>query len=161
MSEPFFTESWKPILAGKYEVSCHGRFRKAGSKRFLKTSVHPGGYRSIGLCGKTRTVHSIVLEAFVGPRPKGAVINHLNGIKKDNRVENLIYCSQKENDGHARKTGLTPRATCRKLTHRQIKRIKALLSGAPILDREVGAIFGIHGSQVANIRRGKDWPDVV
>ncbi len=51
----------------------------------------------IGSERKKFKVHSLVLRAFVGPRPKGMQIRHINGIKSDNRLENLAYGTAKEN----------------------------------------------------------------
>lgn len=158
--EPFFTESWKQVTGSKYEISCGGRVRRVCSKRFLRTSLHSGGYRTVAIHGKTRTVHSLVLEAFVGKRPPAAVINHLNGTKKDNRLENLEYCSQKQNYAHARSTGLAPFAPARKLTDRQVKRVKQLLSGFKIHNHEIAQIFGVCRSQIGFIKNGKKWKHV-
>ena len=46
----------------------------------------------------TRLVHRLVLEAFVGPRPEGMVARHLNGDPGDNRLENLAWGTQSENN---------------------------------------------------------------
>lgn len=64
------------------------------------------GYNQICLCknGEKRTihtVHSVVLRAFIGRRPDGISINHRNGIKNDNHLENLEYCTASENMLHS------------------------------------------------------------
>ena len=51
-------------------------------------------------------VHRMVWEAFNGTIPPGQVINHLNGIKSDNRLINLEICTRQENTQHAIRTGL-------------------------------------------------------
>jgi len=48
-------------------------------------------------CARTRTLHTIVAEAFLGSRPEGQVVRHLNGDCTDNRVENLAYGTPSEN----------------------------------------------------------------
>jgi hypothetical protein len=67
-------------------------------------------YRAVGLrvdnIRTRRTIHSLVLEAFVGPRPPGSVTRHLNGCPDDNRLENLAWGTHSENildmDRHGR-----------------------------------------------------------
>lgn len=71
-----------------------------------KVSTTNSGYHTFGLDNKTAYVHRVVYEAFVGPIPKGYDINHENGIKTDNRVENLTAVSRSENQLHAYRNGL-------------------------------------------------------
>lgn len=61
---------------------------------YLMVGVHYGGG---GTKPKLRTVHSLVLEAFAGPRPEGQEVRHLNGVRTDNRLENLAYGTSSEN----------------------------------------------------------------
>ena len=49
----------------------------------------------------TKSIHSLVMLAFVWERQKWMVINHKNWIKTDNRLENLEYCTQSENEKHS------------------------------------------------------------
>ena len=112
-------ETWKDIeiseVEGLYQVSNQGRIRSAkdrtGSKagRILKLKEYKG-YRSIGLYNRTfRKSHSIarlVALAFVPNHDNKPQVNHINGIKTDNRPENLEWVTASENSLHAYKTGL-------------------------------------------------------
>ncbi|UAK38469.1 NUMOD4 motif-containing HNH endonuclease [Gordonia bronchialis] len=117
------TEDWRPVVGfeGRYEVSSHGRVRHVpvigawpnsspGGNRLRKVgrplnergSLDVRGYRRVGLtnragCHRQRMVHILVLEAFVGPRPKGAWGLHRNGDSDDNRIENLYWGTPREN----------------------------------------------------------------
>lgn len=104
---------WRPVVGyeGLYEVSNTGRVRSLYDARHQKYRVKelkPGanryGYLMVGLHKngkqKLHTVHSLVMAAFVGPRPEGYDVNHIDECKSNNRVENLEYCTRRENNNH-------------------------------------------------------------
>lgn len=69
----------------------------------MKTYPHvKGGYPMVTLWldggRRQRTVHSLIAEAFIGPRPEGQVVRHLNDVPTDNRPENLAYGTYQENE---------------------------------------------------------------
>lgn len=75
------------------------------------------GYRTVNIKGRPRTVHSLVLAAFIGPRPKGACVRHLNDVRHDNRLANLTYGSYRDNSQDALRNSRYPhqdRYTCPK-----------------------------------------------
>ena len=89
-------------------------FRRRGK---MLTAYMANGYPTVTLSApdrhKTKRVHLIVAEAFLGPRPEGADIRHLDGDPTNNRVSNLAYGTRSENmidrvahgkDHNARKT---------------------------------------------------------
>lgn len=100
-------EEWRPVIwyEHRYEVSNMGRVRSLKTGRILKPILHPRGYVKVYLrdCGKDRQVliHSLVMEAFVGPRPEGITINHKNGVKDYNALPNLEYMTMRDNIDHA------------------------------------------------------------
>lgn len=101
-------EMWKPVVGyeGLYEVSSHGRvksiprYRVRGGIRKTTNNVR-SGYPCLPLRkdGKTkmRTVHSLVMEAFVGPRPTGLDVRHLDGDPANCHLDNLCYGTKAEN----------------------------------------------------------------
>ena len=96
------TEHWRPVVGyeGLYEVSSIGRVRNVVREKIL-TPSDSNGYCTIGLRRdgkhKTKLVHRIVLEAFVGPCPDNMICRHLNCRRKDNRSKNLRWGTHKEN----------------------------------------------------------------
>lgn len=88
-----------------YLVTSNGNVFSLKRGKFL-SAFHWQGYFQVVLDGKNFRIHKLVAEAFIGPRPKGLTINHINGIKTDNNIGNLEYVTLKENVRHAVDMGL-------------------------------------------------------
>ncbi len=110
-------ESWKdiPDYIGLYQVSDLGNVRslpRATTKGVvLKQYVNrKNGYCYVSLSKnnnkKTKRVHVLIAEAFLGEKNKKIQVNHIDGNKKNNSIDNLEYCTQSENMKHAYATGL-------------------------------------------------------
>jgi len=121
-------EIWRAIsgFEGLYEASSLGRVRsldrvivqasKWGTEmrfpkrgKVLTPRPDGSGYPVLQLRRDNRShainVHRLIAIAFLGER-KGMHVNHINGIKSDNRIENLEWCTRSENMQHARRIGL-------------------------------------------------------
>lgn len=87
--------------AREYAVSTVGRVYSFKSKKLMSTYRDPHNYPMLRVChrGVPRLVKvaELVLEAFVGPRPPGLVVRHLNDISDDSRLENLKWGTMSEN----------------------------------------------------------------
>lgn len=100
-------EIWKPIDGyDEYEISSIGRVRssKYGYIHFLAFMKNRKGYLRVKLSKNSKErlflVHRLVADAFLNEK-KGEQINHINGKKDDNRVENLEWCTASQNLKHA------------------------------------------------------------
>jgi hypothetical protein len=90
-------EIWKqvPGYKGKYEVSSFGRMK--GPRGVNDGVCGSNGYMQTTINDKTRNIHVVVCESFIGPRPEGSHICHNDGNKKNNNLQNLRYGTPKEN----------------------------------------------------------------
>jgi len=105
-------EIWKPVVGyeGIYEVSSLGRVKSLArtdcrgnrrNERIRKPEKANGAYITIYLSKHSkvhrRTLHSVIAETFLGPRPSGRGIDHIDGDKLNNRADNLEYVTSAEN----------------------------------------------------------------
>lgn len=93
----------------KYDISNTGKIRNRKSGRIMKTNVGRGGYEQVCLRKDkqqyTKRVHRLVADTFYG-RHDDLEVNHIDGDKLNNRVDNLEFCDRSTNTLHAFEHGL-------------------------------------------------------
>lgn len=170
-------EIWKPItrVPGQYEVSTLGRVRPSPAKRsrrfveVRRSQLNCDGYPVIGFFvgGKNVPffVHRLVIEAFIGLVPEGMEINHKDGNKQNNRLDNLEIVSHLANVRHAVESGLLPQGERHyktTLTADQVREIREIhavggrYEGGPTF-ASTARRFGVTESSIVRIVRRRTW----
>lgn len=179
-------EIWKAIkdYEGKYEVSNLGRVKSLErtsrlnrkiKERILAPREHTGGYLRVQLSRKDFYIHRLVAETFI-PNPENkSQVNHIDGNKRNNRVDNLEWNTPLENNLHAIRTGLNKKdrdfmikiANCenhkkamirkRKLTDEQILEIR----NSKESEYKLAEAYNVCRSHIHNIKVFKIYKDVI
>lgn len=172
-------EIWKDIkgFEGLYQVSNLGRVKsfwawRGANQRILNPYTDRGGYLWLSFSKNKKSyfqlIHRLVANAFI-PNPKNKrTVNHKNGDKTDNRVENLEWCTQSENNFHAYKNGLqTPGKLVKdqlgeknlqaKLTKKQVLEIRKKHSLGIYTQKEIGEQYGVGISCINAIIKNRSW----
>ena len=179
-------EEWKPIpgYEGHFEVSNMGRVKALARKcnlnyrgrlkttrvrkeRIMAFNPLKSGYPLVhlNLDGKRKAelVHRLVLTAWVRPPLKGETGNHKNFIKSDNRLENLEWVSQAENNHHKLINGKSRNV---KLTADDVRLIRYWAVPVPRgcnkgLGKILGKIFGVGNGSINNVVSRATFPHVL
>jgi len=173
-------ERWVDIKGyeGQYQVSNRGRVKRLEhytkawngykdckrklSEMLMKLVDDKDGYKVVGLKGKMFRVHRLVGFAFLRRKKGSTQINHKNGIKNDNRVENLEFVTPTENYNHAYDTGLNKGPIgsingASVLDEMDVLFIKKLLEGGMYLQKDIAKRLGVSPSTISAIKNGRLW----
>ena len=183
-------ENWKRVdwidgYTGTIEVSDQGRVRRSemhytrsdrwGNNatkstkpaRYLTGELGTHGYRLVCVyIGKKRKrflVHRLIARAFVPGYVEGLSVNHINGNKIDNRPANLEWVTLAENTAKQWQTGLVDlrgeKQPGAKLSAASVVAVRKMIADGHG-DTRIARTFGVSGSCINHIRRGKRWASV-
>lgn len=162
-------EIWKDIknYEGLYKISNLGQVKSLTRNIILKTATDKKGYLRVSLCknckDKYYRIHRLVLQAFIGN--SDLQCNHINGIKNDNRLENLEWVTSSENMKHSYRIGVHKikkgeNGTNVKLKKEDVILIRKLCSIYHIKHKTISCLFDINKSTVSAIVTGRNWSNV-
>jgi len=169
-------EEWRTVYGFPgYEVSNFGLVRRVTpyptqpNRRlgFVRPSISVRGYYRVKLAApdgtfKHRFLHSVMAEVFIPNPGRHTSVRHNNGVKTDNRLENLSwgYRDIVEPEGGLLRNGNSgERNAGARLTAEQVLEIRGMNeSGATYAS--LGGIYGVSGTQIGRICRGEKWKSV-
>ncbi|MEI2280726.1 HNH endonuclease signature motif containing protein [Paenibacillus polysaccharolyticus] len=137
--------------------------------RTLKTAESNCGYEIVTLVTdrgsrKTFYVHRLVAAAYLGGVPAGKVVNHKDGDKFNNTVDNLEVVTYSENNLHAHATGLKPNMIGEKNGGSKLSEAQALALILEIIDgarnKDLGKKYGLHPQYISLIRHKRRWAHI-
>lgn len=142
----FFADPVGRIYRGSEEVFQSSHFKREGLV---------SGYKTVWVLGKHRKVHRLVCEAYLSNPEQKPHVNHIDGNKGNNSLNNLEWATARENNSHARKLGLSKsrshsipyRSNLRSISKRGLKNPRCRLS-----TEDIEGILKDHASGVASNR---------
>jgi len=171
-------EQWREALywEGLYEVSNMGRVRniqrwvksKGNGRKFLpvvirRLQLNRYGYPVACLNGKAKVVlkavHRMVVEAFIGPIPDGMQVNHKDGNKENNHLDNLEICTHSENQIHRHRVlgqHMGEKHPMSKLKESDVHEIRKMLASG-FSQQHIADKFGVERTNISAIRRKRTW----
>jgi hypothetical protein len=163
-------EVWKDVIGyeGIYQVSNFGNVKSLGNEfsrkeRLLKLSFQSKGYLTVVLQKyakrKMVLVHRLVAEHFISNIDNKPQINHINGIKTDNRLENIEWVSHRENLDHAIENNLVLKGDknpTSKLKENEVITIHDFLSKGVCIEI-LSKRYSVSFDTISGIRSGRYW----
>lgn len=133
--------------------------------KIIKKKTARNGYEQVTLHNNGKPnfclVHRLVADTFISNPENKPTVNHINGIKNDNRVENLEWATISENMKHAYKIGLHyqggERSPSPKLKSSEVWLIKKIISKTKMKAKEICKMFSISYQSINDIQAGRCW----
>ena len=163
-------EIWENIegFEGIYQVSNLGKVKslKFGKEKYLNITKSSIGYLNTKLQlnkkNKSFLVHRLVAETFIKNEFNKPCVNHINGVKTDNRIENLEWCTHKENTEHSLKNDLRKTGCNHKQSKLSLKDIEYIRKNYKEKDKKNGGyklaeMFGVSRNCISRIIKNKTY----
>ncbi len=165
-------KEWKTIPGfSRYKASTDGEiytpnWRGGKTGRLLNPAKDKMGYLRTVLVSDlgencTIKVHRIIASTFLPNPDSKATVNHKNGIKTDNRAENLEWATRSENVAHSFKTGLQSNKGVKnpisKLTEEQVIEIRRLFKPREMGRKKLAEIYGVKPTTIKDIIQRRSW----
>jgi len=147
--------NWKTIPQHpNYQASKQGQIRNKTTRLFLSIVRNKKGYLVVNIDG-TKYVHRLIASAFIKNPENKPQINHKDGVKYNNHIDNLEWCTALENIQHSIEV-LKVKRYRGKLSPTKAGRIKFMLGLGYSLNK-LAALFGVSKGSIVAIRDGRSY----
>ena len=156
---------------GKYAITEEGNVWSHKTNKFLKPAKVSKGYLCVRLDGKTKLVHRLIAMTLIPNKNNKPTVNHIDGDKTNNHINNLEWCTYSENHLHAFKTGLNKNSekqrqaaqlqgfASRKFTNDIINKIRNLFDNG-MTQTAIAKKFETSQANIHNIVKFKTYSEV-
>lgn len=135
--------------------------------RPLKPDIRKDGYHQVGLYKNSklfqRMIHRLITDVFIGSCPDGMEVAHNNGVRGDNRIENLRYATRKDNqsDKYLHGTDFSGERNGRaKLTEKDVYMIRKRYATGDIFQSVLAFEYNVDRTTISDIVKGKTWTHI-
>ena len=150
----------QPLSLEDYIITKDGEVFNKRNGHKVKPQINGTGYYRVGIGGKLHFVHRLVAKLYI-PNPENKPqVNHKDGNKLNNSVDNLEWVTNKENTIHAIKTGLQPIEEKSKVAKLKRSQVQFIKSHDEMTRKELADLFNISENTISDIRTGKTWKTV-
>lgn len=155
-------ENYKIIAGhnGVYAISIEGVVKNIRRDWIVKPKLHHTGYYMVGLSRDNKQaqhlLHRLLAKAFKDvPNSDNLVVNHKNGVKTDNRLDNLEWCTYVENARHSINV-LNNIPQQAKLNREQVSEIRELLR-TNLSITKIATRYNVGRGTISNIKNDRTW----
>lgn len=156
-------EIWKDMVSdSNYEVSSYGNIRHKKNMKNRAFRLDSKGYYRFNTSNGTFHPHKEVAKAFIDNSENKPFINHIDAIRTNNNVDNLEWCTQKENMQHAYNIGTRGKGEKHGraiLSEEQVKEIKYKLLET-MMQKDIAKMFNVSEGAIQGIARGNNWSHI-
>lgn len=148
---------YKKFTIDDYEITRDGNIINKHTGRYVKPQPNGKGYLRVSIGKKLMFVHRLVAEKYIPNEGNKPQVNHKDGNKSNNCVDNLEWVTNQENRNHAVKNGLQvsgERCSYSKLTKSQVSFIR---EHTEITSTEMAKVFGVSRTTINDIRQHRSW----